>query len=289
MALTPDHIRSIPMLRGFSDEQLAQLANLFQRQDLSQGKVLFEAGDRAVGFYLLTKGEVTIHEGAQVKCQLWPTAPIGELGAIAGLRRVTRATVTRASKLWYVPREALLGFFESHSDIALPFYQNLVALIADKVHRDQIRLEDMRRNLIRTQKAMKEMRDYLLESPDTPISETLHNKLEDLIRNNRRINYRVEPPDGHPATIRFDDGSTARVSQISRTHMSYHQPAGPMPSEGQRLSSVLCLGGPEIPMSAKVLRMIDRRVDVELDLLLDEYGAILDGYLTRVQMLDFML
>jgi hypothetical protein len=34
---------------------------------------------------------------------------------------------------------------------------------------------------------------------------------------------------------------------------------------------------------------VGRRVDQKLDLLIEEYGSILDGYLTRVQMLDYLL
>ena len=52
---------------------------------------------------------------------------------------------------------------------------------------------------------------------------------------------------------------------------------------------MLWLSGPEIPVSGKVLRTIGPLIDVELDLLFEDYGAILDGYLTRVQMLDFMV
>ncbi len=290
MVLGPDQLRCIPLMHGFSDEELRRLADLFEPLRLAEGETLFEPGVPATRFYVLTAGEITVYEGDQVRCQLWPPCPVGELGAVAGLSRVARATASRPSELFQVSREPLLAFLEAHASIALPFYQNLVSLIADKVRRDQIRIEDMRRNIIRTQKAMKQMRDFLLESQDTPISETLHNKLDDLIRHNRRVNYRVEPPEGHPATVRLDTGVLAPVTQISRTHLSFIQPEGtPLPGAGAHFITVLGLGGPEIPVSGTILRIIDRRVDLELDLLVEEYGAVLDGYLTRVQMLDFMM
>jgi len=289
MSLTAEQLACIPLFAGLSEEPLAQLTSIFEPLTIPEGTVLFEVGDPATHFYLLTGGEVTIYEGEQVRCQLWPPATIGELGCLAGLTRVTRAVVSRSSELWRVPRESILGFFDQHNDIALPFYQQLVSLIADKMRRDQIRLEDMRRNIIRTQKAMKQMRDFVLESEDTVISERLHNQLEEIIRHNRRVNYRVEPPDGHPASLRLDHGPSAPIVEISRTHLSYQSPGDPQPVEGSRQSAVLNLGGPEIPVSGTVLRVIGGRVDLELDLLLDEYGAMLDGYLTRLQLLDIML
>jgi CRP/FNR family cyclic AMP-dependent transcriptional regulator len=197
--------------------------------------------------------------------------------------------VSERAELWKATRETLLRFFAEHREIALPFYQNLVHLIGDKVGRDQIRLEDMRRNLIRTQKEMKQMRDLLLETEETPVSEALHARLERLIQTNRRVNYRLEPPATLPARMRLDDGSTMRVVQISRTHLRFEQNEGQLPRTGATWTGVLWLSGPEIPVSGKVLRTIGPLVDVELDLLFEEYGAILDGYLTRVQMLDFMV
>jgi CRP-like cAMP-binding protein len=289
MSLTPEQLRCIPLFRDISDKQLMQLSAVFIKRDADEGYQLFEAGKPADAFYLLASGEVAIYEGDQVRYRLRPPAPIGELGALAGLNRNTTAIVSRPAELWEVTREGLLRFFETHVEISLPFYQTLVHLIADKVRRDQTRLEDMRRNIIRTQKAMKQMRDYILESEDTPISESLHNKLEDLIRHNRRVNYRVRPPDTLSASVRSNDGASISVVQISRTHVSFIVEEGPLPDDGSAWSGVLSLSGPEIPISGTVLRTIDRRVDVMLDLLIDTYGSILDGYLARVQMLDFMV
>jgi CRP/FNR family transcriptional regulator, cyclic AMP receptor protein len=289
MTLTAEQLACIPLFAGLSERRLAQLTSIFEPLKADEGAVLFEVAGPATHFFLLTAGEVTIYEGEQIRCQLWPPATIGELGCLAGVARVTRAVVSRPSEIWRTSQQSILGFFDQHTDIALPFFQQLVNLIADKVRRDQTRLEDMRRNIIRTQKAMKQMRDFVLESQDTPISETLHNRLEDMIRHNRRINYRVEPPEGAAAVLRFDSGAQAQVVEISRTHLSYRRTAEAAPPEGTRQSAVLSLSGPEIPVSGTVLRTIDDRVDLELDLLLDEYGSTLDGYLTRLQLLDIML
>ena len=65
------------------------------------------------------------------------------------------------------------------------------------------------------------------------------------------------------------------------------------PRVGEWTSGVAELGGAEIPLSGKVIRVIDiagkRRVTVELDLLIDDYVAVLEGYLTRVQLLDILV
>jgi len=289
MSLSADQLRCIPLLRGFSDENLARLAEVFEPMELRQGQVLFEEGRPTKAFYLLANGEVSIQEGEKVLFLLHPVAPIGELGALAGLPRSTTAVATETSEIWAVPRETLLELLQGEGSLARRFYENFIAILGDKVRRDQIRLSDMKGNIIRTQKAMKRMRDLVLESAEAPISEPLHDQLDRLILTNRRVNYRVRPPDALPAELRSDDQSLHGVSQVSRTHLSFEYGTGELPAEGSRWTGVLCLCGPEIPISGAVLRTIDRRVDLELDLLIDEYVAVLEGYLTRVQMLDFMV
>ncbi len=289
MSLSPDVLKCIPMLQGITEEQLSQLVEVFESRKLEQGEILFEVDTPATDFFFLTEGEITITEGDNIRYKLHPPAPIGELGALAGLNRNTTARANIPSEVWSITSPKLMRFFEAHGEIALPFYQSLVHVIADKVRRDQLRLNDMRRNIIRTQKAMKKMRSILLHNQDTPISDSLHQLLEEMIKNNRRANYRVSPPAILQAKIKLDDDSFASVVQLSRTHISFVFEGESPLEEGVHWSGVLTLDGPEIPISGKVLTVEEGKVELELDLLIEEYGSTLDGYLTRVQMLDFMV
>jgi hypothetical protein len=60
------------------------------------------------------------------------------------------------------------------------------------------------------------------------------------------------------------------------------------PPIGTWLSGVLDLAGTEIPLSGKVHRLHGNRMTIELDLLIDEFAAVLEGYLTRAQLLDIL-
>jgi len=132
------------------------------------------------------------------------------------------------------------------------------------------------------------LRDFILESSDSPISRHVHDALEGLIQQNRRANYRVEPPPALAAYLRLDDGRVATIVDISRTHVNFRL-AGALPEQNAELSGVLVLAGPEIPASGRVLRVQGNRVVLVLDLLLDEFAAVLEGYLARVQMFDFLV
>jgi CRP-like cAMP-binding protein len=279
-------LRTIPLLRGFSDDELSRLMALFT--PMTHEGTLFSANERADRVYLLLRGEVVLSQGDQDALRLHPPAVIGELGPLTGLSRSCTATVSGGAEVWAAQANALTAFFNEQPAIGLRFQRNLLEVCADKISRDQSRLKDMRNNLIRTQKALKGMRDFLLESPDTVVSDRLHDMMEGLIQRNRRVNYRVAPPASLPASVRLETGD-APVLEISRTHLSYRARDGAPPVSGDRTSGVLALSGPEIPFSGVVIRSVDRRVTIELDLLIDDYAAALEGYLTRVQMVDFLV
>jgi hypothetical protein len=147
-------------------------------------------------------------------------------------------------------------------------------------------MADMRRNLIRTQKELKRLRELVLESAETPLSAPVHDALEQLIASNRRVGYRVDPPPALAARLRLD-GGTAQVTSLSRTQLTLAAPA-PLADDATWCSGVLDLAGTEIPISGAVTRG-DDRITIVLDLLIDASAAVLEGYLTRVQLLDILV
>lgn len=184
--------------------------------------------------------------------------------------------------------DALLDFFEAHGDVAFPFYHNLLRVVADKVRRDTRRMSEMRGNLIRTQKAMKKLRDLVLETEDTAISKPVFDTLDELIEHNRRWHYMVEPGQTLFASVRLDNGSLAPVLELSLDHVKVPVPE-PKPAPNTAWSGVLILPNGEIPISGTVLAVEPDRLVVQLDLLIANYHAVLEEYLTRVHMLDFLV
>ncbi len=286
MGPSASDLRIISLFHGFTDDELGKLAALFEKVEIDPAIALFEVGQSATDLYLLTAGEVTLDRPEDDLFRLYPPALIGELGALTGLPRSTRATVAAGSTLWSLPARRIQAFFADQQEMGVRFLINLLSVVADKVHRDQGRMADMRRNLMRTQKELKRVRDVILEEPETAISVPVHDALDKLITKNRRVNYRVQPPAALAITVRLDEG-VAPVADISRTHVTLHAPMTP-PAQGTWLSGVMSLAGSEIPISGRVMRVDANRITLELDLLIDEYAAVLEGYLTRAQLLDIL-
>lgn len=286
MGPSASDLRTISLFHGFGDDELGQLGALFERIPVEADRVLFEPGEPAADIYLLTAGEANLDRPDDDRFKLSPPALIGELGALTGLPRSTRASVVAGSTLWSLPARRIQAFFAEQQEMGVRFLVNLLSVVAEKVYRDQAHMADMRGNLMRTQKELKRLRELVLEEAETAISAPVHDALDRMITKNRRVNYRVTPPAALAATVRLD-GGVAPVGDLSRTHVTLQLPTAP-PATGAWLAGIMTLGGAEIPISGKVIRAEGQRVTLELDLLIDEYTAALEGYLTRVQLLDIL-
>lgn len=287
MGPSATELRTIPLFHGFGDEELSEVSDLFKQVDPHAKEPLFDVNEPATTIYLLTDGEVILDRPGDDTFKLRPVALIGELGALTGLPRSTRATVTPGSTVWALPAKKIQSFLAHHQELGVTFLVNLLSVVADKVHRDQRRIADMRGNLIRTQKELKRLRELVLETVETPLSAPVHDTLDKLITHNRRVNYRVEPPPALSATVRFDDHTVAPVADISRTHITLHMPKDPPPA-GTWITGVASLAGTEIPISGRVHRVTQHKMTVELDMMIDEFVASLEGFLTRAQLLDIL-
>ncbi|HRI67785.1 MAG TPA: cyclic nucleotide-binding domain-containing protein [Polyangium sp.] len=288
MTIRPADLHAIPLFEGITETHLAELIEAMERITLAPGTVLFEAGTEPLHFTLLVRGEVTLEQEGNVRFRLTPIAPIGELGALTGLYRNTRAVASTEAEILRIGVVALMRFFEAHGDVAFPFYNNLLKIVAAKMHRDATRLEEMRTNIIRTQKAMKDLRDRVLEAEETPISRMVCDTLEPLIEKNRRGHYMVTPAYALSTSVRLDDGRLLPVSAMSEGYVKVVNLL-PSAAPNHEVSFVLVAPNGEIPLSGKVVQASEDGVLVELDMLIDEYARKLQAHLTRVQMLDFVV
>lgn len=286
--LDPEALRAVPLFRDVTSDHLATLARAMEKTTHPAGHVLFRKGDTPARFLLLVRGEVTLKEGSDDRFRLRPVSTIGELGSLTGIPRNTEAVAATQIDLWSMPVGTLTAFFEKNADLALLFHRNLLGVVSDKVRRDRSRLEDMRANLIRTQKAMKHVREIVLAEKETPISKPVFEAIEEIIEHNRRAHYRVCPVPALPAKLRLDDGRTAEVVELSEGFVKLALPAKGN-AKGTELAGVLTMATGEIAVSGRVERAGADGVVLRLDLLIDAYKAQLDDYVTRLQMLDYVV
>ena len=128
----------------------------------------------------------------------------------------------------------------------------------------------------------------VLHAPETPISKPVFEMLDEHIELNRRGHYRVSPVEALPAHLRLDDRSEVRIVDLSDAFLKVDAP-GAKVAPGGDMVAVLVLPSSEILVSGKVHRSGEDGVVVKLDVLIDEYHAVLMDYVTRLQMLDYVV
>src|SRR5947209_15951217 len=137
MGPSVSELRTIPLFQGFADDELRALGALFARVEIDPARPLFEVHEPATTLYVMTAGEVTLDRPGDDTFRLRPPALIGELGALTGLPRSTRATVVDGSVVWSLPAKSLQAHLGTREELGVKFLANLLAVVADKVHRDQ--------------------------------------------------------------------------------------------------------------------------------------------------------
>lgn len=289
MDLRPEDLRTIPVFRELTDTQVTALLRVFKREKFEAGATLVRAGNAGSKVRILTAGEVVLHEEGEAKLHLRPFALIGELGGLTGGTRNATAVAATKVEVLVAEGKALSAFFDENAAIGLLFYRSLLEAVTSKVRRDKDRAEQMKGNIIRTQKAMKELRDYVLESPETVVSKRVCEALEEHIELNRRAGYRVAPVPGLPAYVKLDDGSQVQVLEVSNGYLKLDARTKHLTKDKTLWVGVLALPSSEIAVSGSIERDSKDGVVVKLDTLIDEYRLALEDYVTRVQLLDFVV
>lgn len=280
-------LRHLHLFRALTDAQTDKLIGTFAERRVKKGEILFREGDNPTHLRILVDGELELSEESEPKVILRPVSPVGELGSLTGLPRNTTAKALSDVTALEVETFTLMRLFDQDKDLGLNFYRGLLEVVGDKVRRDRRRMDEMRQNLIRTQKAMKAAREIVLSAEETPISKPLCDALDELIENNRRAHYRVTPVAGHTAAVRFEGGRLESVVELSDGFLKL-APTSNL-KEKQDVSAVLVLPTREIPVSGTVARSAKDGVLVKLDLLIDEYQSAYLGYVTQLQLLDFVV
>lgn len=123
--------RAIPALTGARVDQLfptltpAQIRRMAahgKARVVQPGEVLFEQGDRLVGLYVVTSGEVEIirpsSTGEVLVAVHGPGQFSGEVNLLSGRRALARARANQLTEVVEVPRDHLLGLVQTDSELS---------------------------------------------------------------------------------------------------------------------------------------------------------------------------
>jgi thioredoxin reductase (NADPH) len=110
------------MFPTLTAEQLRRLAARGRRRSIQRGDVLFEAGDEAVPFFVVTAGQVEIvHSDGTAEALVTVHGPgqfTGEVQMLSGRRTLLRARASQAGDVIELDRECLLALVQTDSELS---------------------------------------------------------------------------------------------------------------------------------------------------------------------------
>ncbi len=137
-------LRSVEMFSGLSDEQLSQLADIFEERTLHEGEVLFRQGDEGNSMAIICEGfvEVVIESSdtpqGRTIVTLGPGQSVGEMALIdRGPRSATVRAAADHTVVVCVGREVFERLCESNTAIGYAIMRNIAADLSFRLrHRD---------------------------------------------------------------------------------------------------------------------------------------------------------
>jgi CRP-like cAMP-binding protein len=114
-----DLMRRVPLLAGFGDEPLKLIAFSAEDREFDDGRVLFEAGDRADGGWIVASGRVDLTAAdGRVLETVGPGGLIGEIALIVETQRPARAVVVGRARAILVRRALFRRVLSEFPDLA---------------------------------------------------------------------------------------------------------------------------------------------------------------------------
>ncbi len=287
-AIAATLVRDLPLFAGFSEADTSTLLSVFEPQRFDDEQKVFTVGAQSDFLRILVEGALSVRSEDDELFEVHPYAPIGELSALTGESRNLEVVAKGPVLMLAVAAAALEKFLREHAQIGFVFQRNLLRLASRKIGRDRRRLGEMRENIVNTQKAMKRMREAILESEDNPLHAALFEELDALIEQNRKIHYLVEPSRLVPTAVKLPDGVERPVLALSTEWLYVAEPPDSVKVDAE-LSMTLLLDGQEIPISGRVEKSDSVQAIIYLDEMIPAYEEQLNRHMARAQLLDVVM
>jgi CRP-like cAMP-binding protein len=91
---TVEQLRTVPLFRDFSDEELGHVAQMTKRVEFPEGKTVANQGETGVGFHLIIEGSADVIQDGTTIGRLKPGDYFGEISLIDGGTRSATVTTT---------------------------------------------------------------------------------------------------------------------------------------------------------------------------------------------------
>jgi len=137
-------IAGMPLFRGLSSQQLAEIKKVAIDRQYLKGEFIFSEGDEGNGFYVIITGRVEIYkaslEGKEKILHIFgPGEPFGEVPVFSGDRFPANARTLVKSHLLFFPRQAFLNLIAANPALAL----KMMAVLSLRLRQFTVQIEHL--------------------------------------------------------------------------------------------------------------------------------------------------
>lgn len=128
-ALIYKAIKPNVLFRTCDKEELSELIDSFQPIAHAKGSIVIQEGDEGDGFYVLSKGSVSVYEQTEYKVTMSPGSGFGEIALLYSCPRTASIKAEEDCKLWVMDRRAFRVILSRHKKKRL----NMKLMLLEKV------------------------------------------------------------------------------------------------------------------------------------------------------------
>jgi CRP-like cAMP-binding protein len=135
-------VRRIPILHGFTDEQIEKVLSVCAEQEFEEGSAIFRESGESLGIYILLSGllQVQTPTGGEI-ATIGEMGVVGEMGVLTGQPRAASVVALRTSATLCIGKAELFSLMDEDKDMGYKIYQNVTHILAERLRDNNILLE----------------------------------------------------------------------------------------------------------------------------------------------------
>ena len=130
---------SVPLLKGFSPEEIQTILSICSLRTCKEGDVLIETGTPSTEMFLILTGEVLVRtENGVPLARLAKPETVGEMGIFTGEPRSATVEVTQGGSCVVIARSELLRVLSKSPAMAIRMYKNVVEILSSRLRNENL-------------------------------------------------------------------------------------------------------------------------------------------------------
>ncbi len=125
-------LRRVPLFADLDDDELGEIAALFQEQDFDSGTTIVEEGSGGRGFYVIEAGQAQVIVQGQAESMLQAGDYFGEIALIDDGPRMATVSATTRLDSWVLTPADFRTLVEARGGIGWKLLQGLARILREE-------------------------------------------------------------------------------------------------------------------------------------------------------------